>query len=144
MSANISVVPVGVKKCKPFLLEVMVFAPESGYKFEVSVERGCTPAAESVWKLVFDLYKKKKSGTSFDQIVHVSYRADTPVEAKGIEAAATNGITGKQADLLINKVHPAVKAVEDAADLPPDEIAKKKAKIKKEMSKVANAVSLDL
>lgn len=94
-------------------------------------------------EIVFDLYKKK-TGNSFDQIVHVSYRADTPVEAKNIEATATNGVTAKQADLLINKVHPAVKAVEDAADLPPDEIAKKKAKIKKEMSKVANAVSLDL
>lgn len=144
MSANISVVPVGAKKCKPFLLEVMVFAPESGYKFEVSVERGCTPSAESVWKLVFDLYKKKKSGNNFDQIVHVSYRADNPVEAKGIEATATGGVTAKQADLLINKVHPAVKAIEDAGSLPPEELAKKKSKIKKEMSKVANAVSLDL
>lgn len=144
MSANISVVPVGAKKCKPFLLEVMVFAPESGYKFEVSVERSCTPAAESIWKLVFDLYKKKKTGDTFDQIVHVSYRADSPVEAKGIESTAVNGVTAEQAKLLVNKVHPAVKAIEDAAGLPAEEVAKKKTKIKKEMSKVASAVSLDL
>jgi hypothetical protein len=34
-----SVVKVGEKKCKPFLMEVMVFSPEAGYKFEVLVER---------------------------------------------------------------------------------------------------------
>ncbi len=37
--SSISVVPIGTKVCKPFLLEVMVFSPESGYKFKVVVER---------------------------------------------------------------------------------------------------------
>ena len=54
--SSISVVPIGAKVCKPFLLEVMVFSPESGYKFKVVVERSCTPEADPIWKLVFDLY----------------------------------------------------------------------------------------
>ena len=41
--SSISVVPIGAKLCKPFLLEVMVFSPESGFKFKVIVERSCTP-----------------------------------------------------------------------------------------------------
>ena len=33
-----SVVKIGPKRCRPFLLQVMVFSPEAGYKFEVVVE----------------------------------------------------------------------------------------------------------
>jgi hypothetical protein len=44
----ISVVPIGKKVCKPFLLEVMVFSPEAGYKFKVIVERSCTPEADDL------------------------------------------------------------------------------------------------
>ena len=32
-----SVVKIGAKKCKPFSLDVMIYAPESGYKAEISV-----------------------------------------------------------------------------------------------------------
>ena len=47
-TTNISVVPIAPqgKICKPFLLEVMVFSPESGFKFKVIVERSCTPTAD--------------------------------------------------------------------------------------------------
>ena len=38
-ASSISVVSTTGKPCKPFLLEVMVFSPESGYKFKVIVER---------------------------------------------------------------------------------------------------------
>jgi len=38
---EISTVFVGSKACRPFLLEVMVFSPESGYKFEISLEYQC-------------------------------------------------------------------------------------------------------
>jgi hypothetical protein len=136
MSTNISVVSIGKKKCKPFVLDVMVFAPEAGFKFEVSVEKSCTPTADALWKLVFDLYKKNAAG-QFDQIIHVSYRAETPVEAQVIERTAAEGVTAEQADLLVNKVHPAVKSLEDAASLPPAELEKRKARVKKEMKKVA-------
>ena len=46
---SISVVPVTGKVCKPFLLEVMVFSPESGFKFKVIVERSCSPEADEIW-----------------------------------------------------------------------------------------------
>lgn len=135
--SNVSIVPIGKKKCKPFVLEVMVFAPEAGFKFEVSIEKSCTKDADPIWKLVFDLYKKKATGNDFDQIVHVSYKAGTPVESKVIEGTI-NGVSDKQADILINKVHPAVKDLDNASSLPAAELEKRKAKVKKEMKKVAN------
>ena len=36
-NSSISVVPTAPNACKPFLLDVMVFSPESGYKFKVIV-----------------------------------------------------------------------------------------------------------
>ena len=107
--SSVSVVPIGNKICKPFLLEVMVFSPESGYKFKVVVERSCTPDADAVWKMVFDLYKV--DGTTETQLVHVSYTAGTPVEKKAVQALAVEGVTQPQADVLVKEVHPAVKAV---------------------------------
>lgn len=106
--SSISVVPTDKKLCKPFLVDVMVFAPESGYKFTVQVERSCTPQADPVWKLVFDLYKV---GQTEVQIVHVSYTAQTPVEEQGIQRMAS-GVTPEQADVLVNEVHPAAKDIE--------------------------------
>ena len=145
MSANISVVPIGKKKCKPFVLNVMVFAPEPGFKFEVLVEKSCTPKADPLWKLVFDLYKKKKTGDGFDQIVHVSYTQGDPVEAEGIQNTAIDGVNDEQSDKLITRVHPRVKKLENAKDMTPAEFEKAKADIKKEMSAVARAgVSVDL
>ena len=67
--ANLSVVPIGPKKCKPFILEVFVASPEAGYKFELTVEKSCTSTNDPLFKLVFDLYKKDASGV-FQQIVH--------------------------------------------------------------------------
>ena len=46
--SSTSVVPIQDKICKPFLLEVMVFSPEAGYKFKVVVERDCTPEADEL------------------------------------------------------------------------------------------------
>ena len=107
--SSTSVVPIGAKVCKPFLLEVMVFSPESGYKFKVVVERTCSPDADAIWKLVFDLYKLTNGQEV--QLVHVSFTAGVPVEQKAIETMADEGITEAQSDVLINEVHPAVKAV---------------------------------
>ncbi len=107
--SSISVVPIGDKTCKPFLLEVMVFSPEAGYKFKVVVERSCTPEADAIWKIVFDLFKVEDAKEI--QLVHVSYKAGTPVEKKAVQAMAVNGVTPGQAKVLAEKVHPAVKAV---------------------------------
>ena len=108
MSANVptnpttasgNVVKVGTKKCKPFIFEVMVYSPEAGYKAQVQVERGCTATNDSVWKFVFDLYKKKASGDGFDQLVHVSYRALTKEENTAV-VGMIDGMTDAQADKL--------------------------------------------
>lgn len=107
--STISVVPIGPKLCKPFLLEVMVFSPESGFKFEVLVERACTPNADPIWKLVFDLYKLIDGQQV--QVVHVSYTAKTPVESKAVQAMAAEGVKPAQATVLTQEVFPAAKQV---------------------------------
>jgi len=78
MPSKISVVSIGKKVCQPFVLEIMVFSPESGYKFKVNVERSCTPEADALWKLVFDLFQIKGSGEVL--LVHLSFTAGTLVE----------------------------------------------------------------
>jgi hypothetical protein len=127
-------VKVGTKPCKPFLLQVMVFSPEAGYKFEVMVERACTPENDAIWKLVFDLYKKNKPG-GFDQIVHVSFRAVTPAENEGVQRIAAEGVSSGQADRLVGAVFDAAKDLEGVASPTPGQ----KEKIRTEMSKVAIA-----
>ena len=120
--AGVTITPIGKKKCKPFILEVMVMNPEADFKFELLVEKTCTAEADPLWKLVFDLYKKNSKG-EFVQIVHVSYRAQTPVEAAGIEATATNGVTKTQADIAFKEVHPPAKTIGESG---PDPEAEKK------------------
>jgi len=126
-----SVVKVGRKRCRPFLLQVMVFSPEAGYKFEVVVEKGCTPQNDPIWKLVFDLYKHRRDG--FDQIVHVSFKAGTATESEGVKRMALQGVSDKQADLLTGRVYDAAKALEGTATPTPQQ----KEKIRTAMSKVA-------
>src|SRR5262245_30683822 len=109
-NSSISVVPVGDKICRPFLLEVMVFSPEAGFKFKVLVERSCTPDADAIWKLVFDLFRVSDGQET--QIVHISFTTGTPVERKAVQAMAAEGVTQPQADVLVNEVHPAAKAIE--------------------------------
>jgi hypothetical protein len=109
-SSSTTVVPLGTKICKPFLLDVMVFSPEAGFKFNVSVERDCTPTADSIWKLVFDLYKVV-SGQPDVALVHVSFTSGTPVEQTALRNMATQGVAPAQADTLVKVVYPATKAV---------------------------------
>ena len=108
--SSISVVPTTGKICRPFLLEVMVFSPESGYKFKVIVERSCTSDADAIWKLVFDLYKVADGQET--QVVHVSFTAGSPVEQQGVQLMASEGVKPAQAAVLINEVHPAAKDIE--------------------------------
>jgi hypothetical protein len=109
-TSSTKVVPIGPKICKPFLLDVMVFSPEAGFKFHVSVERACTPTADAIWKIVFDLFKVV-AGTPDVALVHVSFTSGTPVEQKAVQDMAATGVKPAQADILIKKVYPATKAV---------------------------------
>ncbi len=143
MPDNISVVPVTATSCNPFTLEVMVFNPGDGFKFEVLIEKTCikataTDPAKVKWKLVFDLYKRKAAGSDFDKIVHVSYTAENVQQEKKVAATAAQGVNQAQSKQLITKVHPAVKAVEDIDSLPPAEQEKRKQKVKTGMSKTVD------
>jgi hypothetical protein len=130
-----SVVAIGRKKCKPFIVEVMVFAPEAGFRLEVAVERACTPENDSIWKIVFDLFKQKASGNGFDQLVHVSYRGKTAQENSGI-AKMVDGVNPKQADLIADEVFTNTKTF---AANPTDE---NKAKVAESSRKVALSAEL--
>lgn len=133
--SSISIVPIGKKPCRPFQLEVMVFSPESGYKFKVVVERSCTPEAEAIWKLVFDLYRIK--GSEEIQLVHVSFTTGSPVQEKNVQKMISDGVKPKQAKALVGDVYPATKNI---VGVPKPTPAQKK-KITQAMEKV---VSLDL
>ena len=131
-ASSVSVVPIRDKVCRPFLTEVMVFSPETGYKFKVMVERACTPQADAIWKLVFDLFTVK-DGTEL-QVVHVSFTTGTPVEQKAVQRMVAEGVTPAQADILVGEVHPAAKAVEGATAPTPEQ----KAALKSAMQKVVD------
>ena len=135
MPSTISVVSIGAKVCRPFVLEIMVFSPESGYKFKVNVERSCTVEADAIWKLVFDLYQLKSSEDV--QLVHVSFTAGSPVEEKAIQQMASNGVSPQQADVLVKKVFPAAKQLKPGKPpTPPQKKALKNA--------MASVVNVDL
>jgi hypothetical protein len=120
--AEIKVVSVDPKKktCKPFILEVWAAIPESGYKFELLVEKDCSAENDPLWKLVFDLYKKNTAGT-YDQILHVSFKALEPKERQGAESLAINPISFKTATIVVQDVHPAAKALVGVADPTPEQ-----------------------
>jgi hypothetical protein len=128
----------GPKRCKPFIIEVMVFAPASGFKIDVNIEKSCTPQADAVWKIVFDLFKRNATGDGFEQLVHVSFKGGTPVEQKGIQATAANGINDKQADVLINEAGPLVLDLKDASSMTPEQLDSAKKELVAASSKVAN------
>ncbi|HTE88988.1 MAG TPA: hypothetical protein VK639_08555 [Terriglobales bacterium] len=131
-NSSTSVIPIGPKICKPFLLDVMVFSPEAGFKFEVCVERDCTPTADAIWKIVFDLYKVVQ-GTPDVALVHVSFTSGTPVEQKAVQSMV-NGVKPAQADILVDKVYPATKAIVGNQN----PTAAQKKKIHDAMSEVVN------
>src|SRR5947209_16763907 len=110
MAAKIT--KIGPQVCRPFTLDVMVMNPSADFKFTLSIEVACSPQADQIWKLVFDLYKNVNN--DFVQVVHVSFTAQTPVEAAGIQATGKNGVNQQQADIVVNQIHPAVLAISNA------------------------------
>jgi hypothetical protein len=133
MPVNIVNIDKQKKKCKPFILDVMVMNPEEKYKFEVQVEKLCTTDNDPMWKLVFDLYKKK--GEGFIQIVHVSYKPTGGDETGGVAKMVTDGVSKPQAKALTDKVFPAAKAIETVPVPTPEQ----EAAINRAMSAVARA-----
>jgi hypothetical protein len=128
---SVKVTKVATKTCRPFSLDVMVMSPEADFKFTLSVELACSPQADQIWKLVFDLFKNVNN--AFVQVVHVSFQAQTPVEVAGLQATAMNGVNQDQADIVVNQIHPTAKQIADSPTVDP---AAKQA-INDEMTKVA-------
>jgi hypothetical protein len=116
----------------------MVFAPASGFKIEVNIEKSCSPQADPIWKIVFDLYKKKATGDGFDQLIHASFKGGTPVIQQGIQATAANGINDKQADVIVNEAGPAVLDLKDSSTMTPQQLAAKKKEVVAASTKIAN------
>jgi hypothetical protein len=117
MASKTNVVSVNpnAKTCKPFILEVWAAVPESGYKFDLLVEKSCSAENDPLWKLVFDLYKKNTAG-KYEQILHVSFQALDPKERKGVENMSVNPISFKTATIVVQDVHPAAKALVGVAN----------------------------
>lgn len=106
-----TVTTTGSGNCNPFLLKVMIFSPEAGFKFDVSVQLTCSPTNDKTWHLIFNLYKK--IGTDFVQVVGVEFQAQTPAETGALETMSNQGVNVLQSRALRTKVHPAVKPLAD-------------------------------
>ena len=116
--------------CRPFTAEFRLSPPEAGFRIAVVVEKACTADAEATFKLVFDLFKKVDN--EFIEIVHVSFKADAPVEREGVEKIAADGVPPKSARVLRKEVFPVAKELEGRTPT-----AEEKAQLKAGMSKAA-------
>ncbi len=115
-TATSTTITTGVKRCKPFLLRVMVFSPETGYKFTIEVQKACTAQNEEVWKLLFDLYKKINN--EFVEVVSVEFVAGDPNEIEKIAAITDEGMTRPQVRAFRDNVFPLVKPFADSGNKP--------------------------
>jgi hypothetical protein len=106
-----TVTTTGSKKCNPFLLRVMVFSPEAGFRFDVTVQLVCSPTNGKTWKLLFNLFKK--IGSDFVQVVGVDFEATTSAQSQALEAMSNEGVNVLQARAMRQRVHPAVKPLAD-------------------------------
>ena len=114
---QLTAVPTSPKKCVHRTFDGIFSPPKGKFKFEIFVDKGCSPQNEPIWKLVFDLYMK--DGADFKQVVHISYEAKTENEQQGVKDIAVNGITDKAFDAADTKVLPLAQKINDP-NPPPD------------------------
>jgi hypothetical protein len=105
--ASSTSITTGGRKCKPFLLRVMVFSPESGFKFTIEVQKACTSTNEPVWKLLFDLFRKIDN--EFVEIISVEFVAGDPNDIDKIAAITDEGMKKAQVRAFRDDVYPLVK-----------------------------------
>ena len=129
-----STITTGGKKCKPFLLRVMIFSPESGFKFTIEIQKACTSQNDPVWKLLFDLYKK--IDTDFQEVVSVEFVAGDPNDIDKIASITEEGMKRAQVRAFRDDVFPLVKPFGDSGKKP---TAEQKKKIDDVMKKAVNA-----
>jgi hypothetical protein len=99
------------KRCSPFSLSVMVYNPDSGYKFEIEIEKNCTDNNDVIWKLVFLLYKKING--QFENLVSVKFTAQTPEEAEKVSEISDNGLSRPQVRAFRDEVFQQTKPLAD-------------------------------
>lgn len=116
--ASTTTVTIGGKKCTPFLLRVMVFSPESGYKFTIEIQKACSDQNEPIWKLLFDLFKKVDD--EFVELVSVEFVAGDPNDIKKIAAITDQGMKTPQVRAFRDNVFPLVKPFADNGTKPND------------------------
>lgn len=120
----------GPKQSKPagrdFRLEIMVQSPESGFRFNVLVQKQSSP---DKLLLIFNLYKKIDG--DFVQIVGIEFEAEKKEEKDAISNLAHHGVHVEQIRAFNNKVYPTVKEM----SLHDEPIKASGQEIRKEISK---------
>lgn len=111
MPTTITTVPRN-ETCLEFRIKVMIYSPEAGYKFDVTVQRKCFPTK---YLVIFNLYKK--IGNDFVLIVSVEFEAEKKEEKIAVENISKNGVNVLQSRAFRKKVFPLTK---DGA--PPEKI----------------------
>ena len=94
--------------CTEFRVKVMIFSPEAGFKFDVTVQRKCFPTK---FLLLFNLFKKVDN--DFAQIVGVEFEAEKKEEQEAIEEISQTGVNTLQSRAFKKKVFPLTKALTD-------------------------------
>ncbi len=117
----------GSRRCTPFLLRVMVFSPEAGFKFDVTVQHICMPVQK--WRIVFNLFRKVENEMVL--VVSVEFEAETPVEIEAAERMSDEGVNLQQARQFDRGVFGATKPLADGRQPTTTE----EAKIHREMQK---------
>ena len=115
-SKTVTTITPAQKKCKPFVLRVMVFSPESGYKFSIEVQKACTDKNEEVWKLLFDL--SKKIDGEFVELVTVEFVSGDPNDIEKIAVITDEGMKRAQVRAFRDDVFPLVKPFADSGTKP--------------------------
>jgi hypothetical protein len=112
-------IPAAVTRtCRPFSLSIMVYSPQSGYKFEIEIEKNCTAMNEAEWKFVFMLSKKNEASGELELLVQIKFKASTPEEAQGIAAITKTGLTESQFNVVNHDIYPLTKSWVDEARNP--------------------------
>ena len=124
----------GGKKCKPFLLRVMIFSPESGFKFTIEIQKACNSNNDPIWKLLFDLFRKIDN--EFVEIISVEFVAGDPNDIEKVSAITDEGMKKAQVRAFRDNVFPLVKPFAVSGKAPS---AEEKKKIDEAMKKAINS-----
>jgi hypothetical protein len=129
-----------VRKCTPFYVRVMVYSPESGYRFHLRIQKSCDSNNAPIWKMRFDLDRTIDGKFVRVVEVEVGVNSSDPPEVQQkteeqIKKTVDNGINDAQAETLVNDVFPATKDIaETTGDPTPDQAKKATDGVKKVIS----------